>query len=88
MSQILSTNEPWSGFKQQLRKTWRKLTEADVELISRDSEQLMLVIRNRYRSAIAGSATDDGPRQHVLRSVCDAGRDEMDVLMRSQRGAD
>lgn len=87
MSQFHSTNEPWSGFKQQLRKTWRKLTEADVELITRDREQLVLVLKNRYRSAIVRQATDDVSHKPTLRSVCDGDRNEIDVLMRSQRGS-
>ena len=43
-----ATNGPWRRFKIQLRKTWRELTDADLEAICRDSDDLVDVVRHCY----------------------------------------
>lgn len=43
-----ATPGPWRQFKIQLRKTWSELTDADLEAISRDSDDLVQVVQHCY----------------------------------------
>jgi hypothetical protein len=58
MNRFNPTNESWSGLKTQLRKTWRKLTDGDLDIISRDHEQLVQIVRDRYRPHVVRQAID------------------------------
>ena len=60
------TNESWSRLKRYLRATWRKLTDDDLEMISRDREQLVQVVRNRYCPDAQRLSTDLGGRDWNL----------------------
>ena len=39
-----ATNGPWRQFKNQLRMTWSRLTDADLVAISRDNNELVRVV--------------------------------------------
>ena len=43
------THRPWRRLEIQLQKTWNDLTDADLAAISRNSNDLVRVVQNRYR---------------------------------------
>ncbi len=73
--QAINTQVPWQQFKLQLRKTWNKLTDADLETISAGSVDLVDVVECRYaREGAASSKPQERDPHQALTDTCRIGQ--------------